>query len=502
MQSIKRGENFALACKFTPKNFALACKFAPKNFALAYKSTNFALTHSILRHMNKQVFKRKIYSAMLDWKNRSKGRYALLIEGARRVGKSTVAEEFAKNEYDDYLIIDFANTSRDIISIFDYVYDLNLFFLRLKALTGKSLPEHKSAIIFDEVQLYPKARQAIKYLVKDGRYDYIETGSLISIKKNVSDILIPSEEHKLSMYPMDFEEFLWALDKKATFDFIRYMYENMTPAGNAMHRSLMREFRQYMLVGGMPQAVSSFMENYDFAEVDRVKREILGMYQDDFRKIDSTGRASTIFRSIPSELSRGTLRYRVGSVIKNARPSRMSEIFADINDSRTVNFAFHADDPNVGLGLHANYDNFKMYLADTGLFITLAFMDKDYTDNIIYQKMLSDKLPVDLGYIYENIVAQSLKTAGHSLYYYTFTSERQGENTNPHTYEIDFIINRHDKISPIEVKSSGYKTHKSLDVFREKYSSRINKSYLIYTKDLARDNGLIYIPVYMTSLLK
>lgn len=451
--------------------------------------------------MKSKIFKRKIYSKMQEWKNWSKGRYALLIEGARRIGKSTIAELFAKQEYDDYLVIDFANTSPEILETFNFVSDINQFFLRLKALTGKSLPERKSVIIFDEVQFYPKARQAIKYLVKDGRYDYIETGSLISIKKNVSDILIPSEEHKLSMYPMDFEEFLWAIDKKPTFDFIRYMYENMTPAGNSMHRSLMREFRQYMLVGGMPQAVASFIESYDFADVDRVKREILGIYYDDFRKIDNTGRASTIFNSIPAELSRGTLRYKVGSVIKDARISRMGEIFADINDSKTVNFAFHADDPDVGLSMHANYNNFKMYLADTGLFITLAFMDKEYTDNDLYRKLLSDKLPVDLGYVYENVVAQLLRSAGYSLFYYTFKADNSAENKNAHYYEIDFLINMKDKICPIEVKSSGYKTHKSLDLFREKYSSRVKCPYLIYTKDLKQENDLTYLPVYMTSLL-
>lgn len=437
---------------------------------------------------------------MLEWKNWSKGRYALLIEGARRVGKSTVAEEFARNEYEDYLIIDFSNTQKEFIEIFDFIFDLKQFFLRLGTLVGRTLPERKSVIIFDEVQFCPKARQAIKHLVQDGRYDYIETGSLISIRKNVKDILIPSEEHKIAMYPMDFEEFLWADGKADTFDFIRERYSRLEPSGESMHRLLMRQFRQYMLVGGMPQAVSAYLEHYDFAAVDRVKREILSLYHEDFRKIDISGRASTIFASIPSQLTRNTLNYNVGNVIKEARPARLGEIFADLNESKTVHFAFHANDPGVGFSLHADYNNFKMYFADTGLFITQAFMDKSYMDNDIYRKLLFDKLPADLGYIYENVVAQLLRSAGYSLYYYTF-KEKGKENTAPRTYEIDFLISRKDKICPVEVKSSGYKTHKSLDMFQEKFSSRVKDRYILYTKDLRKDKDIICLPVYMAGLL-
>lgn len=450
--------------------------------------------------MSIRIFKRKIYDKMTDWKKWSNGQYALLIEGARRIGKSTIAEEFARNEYKDYIIIDFANASEDILDVFNYVSDLNQFFLRLSTIIGRTLPPRESVIIFDEVQFYPKARQAIKYLVKDGRYDYIETGSLISIKKNTQTILIPSEEHRLAMYPMDYEEFLWAIGKSATFEFIRHSFETLKPAGDTMHRTLMRDFRLYMLVGGMPQAVAAYLDNYDFSVVDRVKREILNIYSDDFRKIDASGRASTIFNSIPSELSRNTSRYRVGSVIKDARPSRMEEIFADINDSRTVNFAFHANDPMVGLAMHANYDNFKMYLADTGLFVTLVYRDRDYTDNEIYRKLLLDKLPTDLGYIFENVVAQLLRSSGHRLYYYTF-KEKANEDSEPRTYEIDFLISDRDKICPIEVKSSGYRTHKSIDEFQKKYSSRINRRYLLYTKDLNKDHDIICLPVYMAGLL-
>ncbi len=448
--------------------------------------------------MSRHIFKRKIYAKMLDWKSNSKGSTALLLQGARRIGKSTIAEEFARNEYEDYIAIDFSTADKQLSDLFEHVSDIDLFFLRLQAFTGKSLPARKSVIILDEIQLCPRARQAIKHLVKDGRYDYIETGSLLSIKKNVKDILIPSEETRLSMFPLDFEEFLWAIGKAPTFDLIKYSFDNLKPLGDAANRALMRDFRLYMLIGGMPQAIVSYLDSNDFAAIDAVKRNILDLYMADFRKIDPTGRASAIFRSIPSELSRNTMRYKVGSVIENARPSRMGEIFADMADSLTVNFAYHADDPGVGFALHADFDYFKMFLADTGLFVTLAFMDRDYTDNDIYRKLLSDKLPSDLGYVYENIIAQMLRSAGHSLYYYTFRTATDA--TAPQRpYEIDFLLSRKDKICPIEVKSSGYKSHKSLDEFNLKFSSRIKQSYLLYTKDLRKEGNIIYLPSMLYS---
>ncbi len=450
--------------------------------------------------MSTRIFKRKIYDKLLDWKKHSINKTALLIEGARRIGKSTVAEEFARNEYDDYLLIDFSTASEDIINLFTHIDNLDRFFLMLQTFTGKTLPAGRAVIIFDEVQFCPKARQAIKHLVKDGRYDYIETGSLISIKKNVKDILIPSEEQHIDMYPMDFEEFLWATDKKVKFDFIRQSFETLTPMGDAMNRHLMEEFRLYMLVGGMPQAINAFLNTNDFAAVDRVKREILRLYDEDFRRIDPLGRASTIFKSIPSELSRNTLRYKVGSVIEGSRVDRLGEVFSDIAESKTVNLAYHANDPGVGLALHANPDYFKMFLTDTGLFITLSFLDGDYTDNVIYRKLLADKLPTDLDYIYENVAAQLLRTAGHSLYYYTF-KERQPDIEKPRTYEVDFLINKGDKICPIEVKSSGYKSHKSLYEFSRKFSSRIKNRYLLYTKDIRKDHDIICLPIYMAGLL-
>lgn len=450
--------------------------------------------------MDYPIFKRKIYAKLIEWKEKSAGATALLIEGARRVGKSTIAEEFARNSYESYLLLDFTKVRSDIIDLFNDLSDLQYFFISLQSLTGTRLIPGKSCIIFDEVQFCPKARQSIKHLVKDGRFHYIETGSLISIKKNIKDILIPSEERRISMYPMDFEEFLWAIGKEPTFDLIRYSYERMKPLGEAINRDMMKLFRLYMLVGGMPQAVAEYNNSCDFKMIDDVKRDIIDLYLDDFKKIDDRGRASTIFRSIPAELARNTMRYRVGEVIANSRLSRLEEIFGDIDQSRTVNFAYHANDPSIGFALHADYDYFKMYVGDTGLFITMAFMDKDFTDNIIYRKLLTDKLPADLGYVYENVVAQLLRSSGNSLYYYTF-KERQEETQEARSYEIDFLISRGDKICPIEVKSSGYKAHKSLDEFQRKFSSRIQQRYLLYTKDLRKEQDIIYLPVYMTGLL-
>lgn len=350
----------------------------------------------------------------------------------------------------------------------------------------------------------PPARQAIKHLVKDHRYDYIETGSFLSIKKNVKGIVIPSEETRIAMYPLDFEEFLWAIDKSQTYELIRYSHQNHKPLGDAVNRDLMRNFRLYMLIGGMPQAINAYLESNDFSAIDAVKRNILELYIDDFRKIDPTGRTSRLFTSIPAELSRNTTRYKMGSVIENATAARLSELLMDMADSMTVNFAYHADDPSVGFSLHADYDYFKMFLADTGLFVTLAFMDRDYTENEIYRKLLSDKLSADLGYIYENAVAQMLKSAGNELFYYTFKEKilkDEEERNTCRKYEIDFLLSRKDKICPIEVKSSGYNSHKSLDKFQEKFSERILYRYLLYTKDLKKDKDIFCLPVYMTELL-
>lgn len=446
------------------------------------------------------IFKRKIYAKLEEWKKKSADRSALMIEGARRVGKSTIAEEFARNNYESYLLIDFTKTSKNVIELFDDISDLHLFFLTLQSLTGTKLEPGRSCIILDEIQFCPKARQAIKHLVKDGRYHYIETGSLISIKQNTKNILIPSEEKRINMYPMDFEEFLMAIGKEVTFELIRYSFDNKKPLSDPIHREMMKLFRLYMIVGGMPQAVEAYLNGYNFESVDDVKRDIIDLYLDDFKKIDESGRAGIIFKSIPAELARNTLRYRVGEVITNSRLSRLENIFSDINESRTVNFAYHADDPNVGFSLHAGFDFFKMYVGDTGLFVTLGFMDRDFTENTIYNKLLTDKLSADLGYVYENVVAQLLTASGNSLFYYTFKEKRE-TSAEPSTYEIDFLLSRRNKVYPIEVKSSGYKAHKSLDEFQRKYSDRIGQRYLIYTKDLRKEGDLLCLPVYMTGLL-
>ena len=442
------------------------------------------------------VFKRKIYSELLKWKQMDEGRTAVLIQGARRIGKSTIVKEFAKNEYESYILVDFAACSTEIRDLFNDISDLNRIFMRLQLEYGVELKERKSVIIFDEVQFAPKARQAIKYLVKDGRYDYIETGSLISIRKNVKDILIPSEEIKLQMNPMDYEEFNCALGDTTTIKLLQECFHNRTSLGDAANRKLMRNFRLYMLIGGMPQAVSSYIETNNLEKVDRVKRSIITLYEDDFNKIDPSGNASKIFRQIPAQLTNNANRYLTWSATNGKRNYELAEIISEIKESMVVNMAYHANDPSVGMSLHKNPERYKMFLSDTGLFVTLAFWDKKFTDNIIYNKLLSDKLSADLGYIYENIIAQMLKSAGHELYYYTFPTD-----SGKHNYEVDFLINNEDKICPIEVKSSGYKTHASIDAFCRKFSSRIRYKYLVYTKDLHKDKDVLCIPAYMAMFL-
>jgi len=442
------------------------------------------------------IFKRKLYSEMLEWKEYSSGHSALLIKGARRVGKSTLARTFAQNEYKTYIAIDFMNCKQEIRDLFDDISDLDFVFMRLQMLTGVDLHNRDSVIIFDEVQLCPKARQAIKYLVADGRYDYIETGSLISIRQNVKDILIPSEEHHLCLYPMDYEEFNWALGNEVSTPLLHKFFEKGRGLGDTGNRNELKLFRLYMLIGGMPQAVDTYIETNNMAKVDMMKRTILTLYEQDFIKIDPTGNTSKMFMAIPSQLANNYARYQVFSATDGGRLDRLRKQIFDMQDSMVVNIAYHANDPNVGMALHRSSDRFKMYLCDTGLFITLAFWDKKFTENIIYEKLLSDKLSADLGYVYENVVAQMLKAKGHELYYYTWPSE-----TSNIRYEIDFLLSNGTKIEPIEVKSSGYKTHKSLDLFCEKFSSRVNKRYLIYTKDLRKDESITYLPVYMTSFL-
>ncbi len=446
--------------------------------------------------MSKSVFRRKIYNDILEWKNNRSDRYALLIKGARRVGKSTIAEEFARNEFRSYIMIDFAHTSKDIINLFDDTYDLDFFFLQLQQLSGVRLYDNESVIILDEIQLCPKARQAIKYLVADGRYKYIETGSLLSIRKNTKDILIPSEEHKISMYPMDFEEFLWAINDDITADTIRMLVKNKRSAGNAMHRKLMKIFRLYMLVGGMPQAVEAYLEYNNLEEVDSVKREIIDLYEEDFVKIDNTGLAGSIYDAIPASLSSNASRYVLSNVKEGTRYNKVQTLIPDMLSSYTVNIAYHANNPDIGMSLEKNLDKYKLFTSDTGLFITLVFKDKDYTENIIYNKLLTDSLGTNLGYVYENVVSQMLVAKGNNLFYYTMPSE-----TSNHLYEIDFLTTKEGKINPIEVKSGNYRTHTSLDVFSNKYSDRIKERYVIHTKDYEWKNGIHYLPVYMVPFI-
>ena len=442
------------------------------------------------------LFKRKLYDKMLQWKQERDGKTALLIKGARRVGKSTLAEEFARREYESHILIDFTEASQEVKDLFDDISDLDNVLFQLQYHYNTRLTVRKSVIIFDEVQDCPKARQAIKKLVKDHRYDYIETGSLISIKKNTKNIRIPSEETRLELFPMDYEEFRWALGDTVTVEMLREAYEGRRPLGDGVTRKLMRDFRLYMLVGGMPQAVSEYIASNNLSAVDSVKREIIDLYADDFRKIDPTGKATRMFYAIPGQLSKNASRYQISSVIEQGKKDRMEELLQNMEDSKVVLFSHHADDPNVGLALHKDTGRYKMFLNDTGLFITLAFWDKDATENVIYQKLMNDKLPADLGYVYENAVAQILTAAGNKLFYYTWPTE-----SGKHNYEVDFLLSRGVKLWPLEVKSSGYKTHASLDAFCDKFSSRIDERFLIYTKDYRKDGATILLPVFMTMFL-
>ncbi len=443
-----------------------------------------------------KVFKRKLYDKMLQWKQERDGSTALLIKGARRVGKSTLAEEFAKREYESYILIDFTEASQEVRDLFNDISDLDRLLFQLQFHYQKRLVNRKSVIIFDEVQNCPMARQAIKKLVKDHRYDYIETGSLISIKKYTQGIRIPSEETRITLQPMDYEEFRWALGDEVTIPMLREAFDRQMSLGDGVIRKLLRDFRLYMLVGGMPQAVNAYLESNNLSIVDAVKREIIELYADDFRKIDPTGKMTRMFYSIPGQLSKNASRYQISSVIEQGKQDRVEELLQDMADSQVVLFSHHANDPHVGLSLHEDSNRYKLFMNDTGLFITLAFWDKDLTENIIYQKLLTDKLSADLGYVYENVMAQMLKASGNELYYHTWPTEN-----GKHNYEIDFLLSRGNKICPIEVKSSGYKTHASLDAFQKKFSDRISRRYLVYTKDFRKDADVFMVPVVMTMFL-
>ena len=437
------------------------------------------------------IFKRKAYEELKKWKEKYGKNYAAFLEGPRRVGKSTIAEEFAKNEFKSYIKIDFANVKQSTLDIFNDIADLNYFFLRLQLETGVTLYEGESVIIFDEIQKAPLVRQAIKYLVLDGRYYFIETGSLISIRQNVKDIVIPSEEYKIPVYPMDYEEFLSATGN-TSYSVLRKLYSQNAPIGESTHRKLMRDFRLYMAVGGMPQAVDCYVQNKNFEEIDMVKRRIIDLYEEDFKKIDSTGRISRLFDSIPSQLMAGKKRFVISNALKKKTTSKDEELLSDMLDSKTVIISYNTTEVNLSLNLNRTLDSYKLYLADTGLFVTMLFKDEGGVYKDIYKKLLSDKLDINLGYLFENIVAQMIASSGRNLFYHTWRKEN-----STHQYEVDFLIIKNGKISPIEVKSSSVRYHSSITEFAKKYSSQVNEQYLISQKDVGKEGMLKLKPIYL-----
>ena len=444
--------------------------------------------------------RRKIYDELLSWKRRSEGQTALLIDGARRVGKSYMAELFAKQEYKSHIIIDFGNAPQDILDLFtNDSSDLDLFFAKLSAFYSTVLHTRDSLIVFDEVQQFPRARQLIKYLVADGRYDYLETGSLIRLKKNTENIIIPSEEEHIEMFPMDFEEFLWALGDEATAPLIRRCFESKIPLGQALHRKVMNDFRQYVLVGGMPQSVLAYIDGKNFAASDEAKRRILRLYRDDVAKFAAgyEEKVYAVFDGIPGQLSRKEKKYRLSSLNEDARFRAYEDSFIWLNEAMIVNACFNATDPNVGLALSADHATQKCYMADTGLLVTHTFMDLPFTDNDLYRAILFDKMDINEGMIMENIVAQMLRRNGHKLYFYSRSDSTNRENH----MEIDFLITESRKISPIEVKSANYRSHSSLDKFRKKFSHKLGTSYILYPKDVMLKDGIWHLPLYMAMCL-
>lgn len=451
------------------------------------------------------MMKRKIYTTLLDWKERRAGKTALLIDGARRVGKSYIVEAFAKKEYRSYILIDFFTASQDVKDLFEnYLHDLDTFFLFLSNYYQVKLYPRETLIIFDEVQEFPRARGAIKYLVANGRYDYIETGSLMSIKKNVQDALIPSEEHHVNLYPMDFEEFLWALGDDMLMPFIKERFEKKQPLGPALHRKAMDLFRQYLIVGGMPQAVKEFVESRDFDEVDRVKRDILTLYRADMMK-HAQGyeiKVARVFDEIPAQLQKHERKFKLADLEKNARMRDYEDALFWLDDAMIVNTCYNSTAPNIGLKLNMDRLTLKCYMADTGLLISHAFDENAIVSEEIYKKILFDKLEVNMGMIVENVVAQMLVASGHKLYFYSNPS-REDRNAR---MEIDFLIakdkisNRHN-ISPIEVKSSTRYTLTSLRKFVNKYKEQTYIPYVIHPNDFKEEDGIVYLPLYMTPML-
>ncbi|MCD8299985.1 MAG: AAA family ATPase [Clostridiales bacterium] len=451
------------------------------------------------------IFERKIYKKLLAWKEQSKGTRALLIEGARRVGKSTIAKHFAENEYKSYLMLDFANVSPRVKKIFEeQLTDLDSFFMLLQTETGVMLYHRESLLVFDEIQRFPRAREAIKTLVADGRYDYLETGSLISIRENVKDILIPSEERRISMYPMDFEEFCMALGNTVLPEYIRNCFDKKMSLDEGIHRKAMFLFKQYMIVGGMPQSVSAFLEEKkSFLAADAVKRDILNLYRDDIMKIESRYRAKvlSIFDQIPAFLSRHEKRVVLSEIADNSTFARYEDTFFWLSNSMIANECFNCLDPNVGLMLNEDRTYVKCYMGDTGLLISHTFSENELVEEELYKKLLGDRLSVNRGMFFENAVAQELVAHGHRLFFYTHYSREKHRND----MEIDFLLSNGSKLNfkltPIEVKSSKNYQTKSLAAFKEKYHERIAQAVVIHPKNLKEEDGILFIPVYMTMCL-
>ena len=440
------------------------------------------------------MFKRKVTDKLLQWKKAYNGKYAVLLEGARRVGKTTIAESFAKENYKSYIMIDFSNVSKDMLDVFEDISNLDIFFLRLQSLASVKLYERNSVIIFDEIQLMPKVRQAIKHLVKDGRYDYIETGSLISIKKNVKDILIPSEEVKINVYPLDYEEFCWACGKD--YSIFKKIIDYKKPVGQATNRYLMRDFRIYMAIGGMQQAVEAYLDKKSFQEIDFIKKEIINLYEDDFRKIDPSGRISMIFDSIPSQLASHKNKFYLSKIVAKKVTTKDKELLFNLIDSKTVLICYNVNDPHIALNLTKDLDKFKLYILDIGLFTTMLFNDKNLVSENIYNKLLSNKLDANLGYLYENAVAQIIAANDRKLYYHTWYDKDKRSS-----YEVDFLTSDNNKIIPIEVKSSDVNNHSSINKFSNKYSSCISRRILFSQNDIGHDNMLELIPIYLAPIV-
>lgn len=449
--------------------------------------------------------KRKIYNKLLKWKMQWNGHTALLVDGARRIGKSWIVEEFGKNEYKSYILIDFNNVREEIIELFErYITDLDTFFMRLSLYTGIRLYPRESLVIFDEVQMYPKARNAIKYLVKDGRYDYIETGSLVSINHNVKNIVIPSEEVRINMFPMDLEEFMWAMDQKILFDHVRSQFNDKLPLGQKLHRHMMEFLRTYMLVGGMPQAVLSYTLNKDMREVDAIKRNIISLYRNDISKYAgrSAPKVTRIFDNIPGLLQQHEKRFRPSKVMRGARTKDFAEPLFWLDESRVVNFCYNTTEPTVGLALNKDDSKIKLYMADTGLLVSLAFGTGELEQGGIYEKILRGKLEFNKGMLVENLIAQLLRTAGHPLFFYTNSSREIATDR----MEIDFLIRKEEVTSrhnvfPIEVKSAARYGLSSLHKFRHKFDYYLGTPYVFHPKDLEIKDGIIFLPLYMAGLL-